>query len=730
MLLRILIGFLWAIKLSAASGVGAHLTFLARTLVPEQFVPFTENMKAGCFFPDALYSCNNDKKWHDFAEACHWPGFLIQGIRLWQERYKRNKFSERSLKLQSFLIGVYTHQVADVSWHSLVKGYETHGLIKVLAGLEFDGDYQKAHDYIDTMGDLLVLGHVLRDLSDEWAYYTDQTWQLPEEEDLMELVHRMGLKSISYWQLNGCVKRGMVAASSEVYSLIRRRREILEVAYAISPRACELMQDHWLGGEFDIVAMINKCLPTFLSLFDDQSSNENELLSLLQICGNLPPAETRKISKSATIAIRKYSDLLYVSPLIPIANFGSSIAVGAFQNNETCVAISSPLEEGSGSVYVIPWSDFSGSEERTYLEPVVTSMYGKDVHKYTLGDSDYLVVSELGSNTIHFYYDGHKLFSIADKSSSEGHQMSVSSIQDIDGDGIPDIMLSGLHYGKNETGVVYIINGNDISALLGTSTYGEIELSSLSTILLRCPVSVNYQQFGSEIKVSSVWSKKGFLYVTSQGLGVVFAYCLCSLHQNALPRYYIIEDSIMLPEEGVPFNISIRPSIEHGMFGNTIHSWNFENENYVAISQHLKNSVFVYKEHAGFIEFYMRLQLDISEDSRTVISSIGFGTAMDYDLESNSLVVSSPGSFNGIGALWEIPMKEIIKAKEEWRFSQLLVTIPQHLLVTNGDLERHGIVGFGKVLKRGPDGRLIIGIPHYGYGNVGHDQLMGSVAIL
>lgn len=708
------------------AGVGVHITLLARTKVPNNLNSFSAVMKAGAFFPDALYSCNSRKDWHEFAEYTHWPAFLVQGAKLWRERYSKNQNSEKSLRLKSFLTGVFVHQVADAPWHSLVDGYRNHGLVKALASLEFDNDFQKAHDYIDTMGDFLMLGQVLRDATDNWSYYLGGDWELPDKFDMMELVHRSGLNTIKFWELKACVERGNIALASEVYSIMKRRREILSVANEISPRARELMQDHWLGGESNIVAMTNRCLSSFLVLFEEPNEMNINPEQLLEVCGNLPRVHE---AEKHYLKRRSFDDMLLVSPLASLSLFGFDIAIGKFQKDEVCLAVSAPLEDGEGSVYVIPWRDVSGSIDKLSERPV-TRFYGARVHRLTLGESDFLVVSASGDNAVHIYYEGFKVLTIVDDHNWERHQLTVSSIADIDGDGIPELLLAGSHYGINETGLVQIVDGRDISSLLQRRQYSKVSLQSLGTISLKAPVSQTFQNYGASVIASSLWNSNAFLYVSCQGLGVVFVYCSSSLHQNALPRYYIINEHVIRQEEDIPLDLKVKPSSDHGMFGKTICSWNYHDTNYIAISQHLQNKVYIFREQDGFLEFYVALLLDLSSEAADISSTVGFGRSIDYDETTGILYLSSPGFLDGDGAIWKATMSEITSTVETWKLDRLIITVSRNLVTINKSQKGKGIPGFGDTIRIGPEGKLIVGSPRFGYGDFDERQLTGNIAIL
>lgn len=97
-------------------------------------------MQAGSFFPDAFYTCLGNS---EAAEAAHWPPFLEAAVKFWKAKYgKESDSHEGRLSLKAFLYGAFTHQIADVSWHSL--GVQ-QGMLSMLAANDFDGDTSSAH---------------------------------------------------------------------------------------------------------------------------------------------------------------------------------------------------------------------------------------------------------------------------------------------------------------------------------------------------------------------------------------------------------------------------------------------------------------------------------------------------------------------------------------------------------------------------------------------------------
>ena len=57
-------------------------------------------------------------------------------------------------KLVAFMFGYISHQVADISWHSLV-GFQ-QGFLQVMANVNFHGKFDAAHSVGDVGGDMLT----------------------------------------------------------------------------------------------------------------------------------------------------------------------------------------------------------------------------------------------------------------------------------------------------------------------------------------------------------------------------------------------------------------------------------------------------------------------------------------------------------------------------------------------------------------------------------------------
>ncbi|CCH61058.1 hypothetical protein TBLA_0D05660 [Henningerozyma blattae CBS 6284] len=728
-------------NLADCAGVISHLTFLARA-TPKYFEEYSPWYKAGAFFPDALYSCNNNKQWTDFAEASHWPPFLLNGIKLWKAKYGYNeqvRSSQDSKKLQAFLTGVLTHQISDTSWHSLVDNYRDHGLIKVLSELEFQGNIDKAHNFVDFFGDFVELNSVIRKIDQEnWDHYTNTNWSLPKENDIMELLDMNGLsrKQITYNELKMCViQRGLVASKSEMLTVSNKNHLPLKLAYNSCPRIRNFLQDHWMGGGLDIISMIRNCVTQFELLFRTEFIEDSQFLDTIQFCQNLPTVHNNEASSfHITTAL---NNRIHISPdnLEP-SNFGESLSFGDFENdNKPYLAISAPLQDLTGKVYLLPWDQVQSlySIKSKHIlnikktEPVM-GMKGKYLDKILLDSKTFLLISEPGSNSVSFYNNGRVHLTITDDSPFV-HQLKIGGVGHIDDDRIPDLVLRSEYYGDKETGKLIIVPSSSFMEYIAKNGLSKDEkeknlnLADLHTISLNgSPYSYPYQHFGSAVAITD-----RYLYVAIQNLGIVYAYQLTGLSQDSLPKYYIKQQKIYLNKKGSSRVFKLENSKTHRMFGKVIKSWEYNGQVYIAVSQHLLNKVFIYKENGPTLQFLIELKLFTL--SETFPMSVEFGNQFEYCKSSNVIYISAPGSFDNLGAIWKISMADLIKEIEEKHSRSIIMRSLRYLHMINPQYNSSGYSNFGKSLLVNDEGTLFIGVPNFNYGHLYSNQLTGEVII-
>ncbi|EGG22678.1 glycosylphosphatidylinositol phospholipase D [Cavenderia fasciculata] len=130
-----------------------------QTLIPQ----YLSSFQAGASFPDWGYDCGNSG---NESESAHWPPFLRNATVYLKKTYPQ-PWSEAGAKLAVFLMGVLSHQVADISWHSIGGIHE--GLIRAMAGQDFNSDYSIAHTNADVGGEyVLAYNYDLSWLVDRW----------------------------------------------------------------------------------------------------------------------------------------------------------------------------------------------------------------------------------------------------------------------------------------------------------------------------------------------------------------------------------------------------------------------------------------------------------------------------------------------------------------------------------------------------------------------------------
>ncbi|XP_022083635.1 phosphatidylinositol-glycan-specific phospholipase D-like [Acanthaster planci] len=103
-------------------------------------------------YPDAFYPniCQGGK-FHQVSEDTHWVPFLNATINYIRRVYPK-PWDKETEKLVVFMLGFTSHQVADVSWHSL--GID-QGFLTTMGDVNFHGNYGNAHSVGDIGGDIV-----------------------------------------------------------------------------------------------------------------------------------------------------------------------------------------------------------------------------------------------------------------------------------------------------------------------------------------------------------------------------------------------------------------------------------------------------------------------------------------------------------------------------------------------------------------------------------------------
>lgn len=521
-------------------GVAVHLSLVSRTLpyMPERVNQQVGYSQTGAFFPDAFYSCMGLS---DAAEDSHWPPFLKIAVEYWWEKYNNGhhgrqykvsdlikspfraiqsvlKKEDRSSgdQLKAFIYGILTHQVSDVSWHSLgVK----QGLLIMLAQMEFDGDADKAHSVLDTGGDMILLKQLLNSGQDlGWFNKGKLAWNYPTE-DIIEIYKRAGYP-ISSSSLDYCMIRGKAALETEF-----RIAKPGFIGFANqSPLLLESLEDYYLGGMLEMTMAVRHCIDgldrwfqlgpdedpwDICQVFDQKRpsieqetftvwlSNDEENVTIEQV----PVGERIRYEPCDQVASASRDD----GPTILTTGmaqglFGKSITFGSFLDGIPSIAFSAPFEsadDGSpkGSVYIMALSELvdegqssqGGRRRMTQIRPESTvyeynERYGDKLATIKIAGEDILVVSRPGISKLDFYYQGvpvaHINFDHVQTVYGELGRKLVGEellVADVDGDGVQDLVIGSPRSdvdGISQEGEVFIIYGNSFAEFLKRSIAG------------------------------------------------------------------------------------------------------------------------------------------------------------------------------------------------------------------------------------------------------------------
>eukprot|EP01094_Clydonella_sp_ATCC50884_P029052 TRINITY_DN8947_c0_g1_i1.p1 TRINITY_DN8947_c0_g1~~TRINITY_DN8947_c0_g1_i1.p1 ORF type:complete len:826 (+),score=141.24 TRINITY_DN8947_c0_g1_i1:30-2480(+) len=154
----------------------------------------------GAAFPDWGYSCG----WPDESEAAHWPPFTVATVLYihktcgaYNASLESGGWDDHCQKLGSFLMGVVSHQVADVLWHDLaIVSPSKQGFIEAMAYTDFGQDYHEAHTAADTGGEFIVAEQF--DLS-----FIKEQWYVPAD-DLQEIYALLGYTNVTSKDISEC----------------------------------------------------------------------------------------------------------------------------------------------------------------------------------------------------------------------------------------------------------------------------------------------------------------------------------------------------------------------------------------------------------------------------------------------------------------------------------------------------------------------------------------------
>eukprot|EP01113_Clastostelium_recurvatum_P006980 TRINITY_DN1320_c0_g1_i1.p1 TRINITY_DN1320_c0_g1~~TRINITY_DN1320_c0_g1_i1.p1 ORF type:complete len:907 (+),score=269.70 TRINITY_DN1320_c0_g1_i1:97-2817(+) len=233
--------------------------------------------QAGTTFPDWGYAC---KDYGDESEAAHWPPFMRAASAYLARKYGTDpaRWNNDGQKLAVFLVGMTSHMIADVSWHSIANFEE--GFIDAMANLDFfghfNGDaYQTAHTLADVGGDVVMM----KQFNTDWL---TSEWYVPVS-DLTSIYHGLGYNKVTYFGLMECM--------SEMYVALTAMKDAGELAFDYyayrSPFLVEQYNHYFFGGMDDMAAWTAECWPSVIQWFTNPDARD----PICMMAGSFPDSE-------------------------------------------------------------------------------------------------------------------------------------------------------------------------------------------------------------------------------------------------------------------------------------------------------------------------------------------------------------------------------------------------------------------------------------------------------
>lgn len=196
---------------------------------------------AGSVYPDAMYpSICFGGRYHGVSEDTHWAPFLNASANYIRKTLPK-PWNEETRKLLSFIFGVASHQVADITWHSL--GID-QGFLQTMSKVNFHGSFSTAHPVGDVGGDIISIFE--GDLQDVLTY----NWYIPVGDLLSIYKELYGEVKINADVISSCSMLlyaewiGEKLAGAELFSTYAQQ----------SPFLVEELHSYFLGGKSDMAA--------------------------------------------------------------------------------------------------------------------------------------------------------------------------------------------------------------------------------------------------------------------------------------------------------------------------------------------------------------------------------------------------------------------------------------------------------------------------------------------
>lgn len=396
---------------------------------------------AGSPFPDWGYAC----EYSELAEAAHWPPFMHSYVNFIQEKYADNP--ARYNQLISFLFGMESHGMADVSWHWGIetKGADQQGFLHSYAHMTSDcnDDWGNCHDPGDIGGDMyLAYRGGLKWFSKNWDV------PLSELSDLYETLDMPVPKE----KIESCMLMMFLAAKMEGYaSLFELAKDEMTGSFLTD----EI--DLWFhGGVDDMAVHVAWQWQNIINMLES-SDPSSYFFSKSKQRRNLKKFDMKKVMKKI---VNKNTYLMYKQML----------GVETKQNEFGDLSLSVDLETFNKNKQEI-FKSVIKALKPNYTEIQVESILRLAEHPFAEEVKEKVDPKfKLGSTVDRSYFG---------KSVTYG---------DFDGDGKMDLAVGAPGFGDTQQGAVYILKNSDYSdidytkpQLLGEQVYSRFGFS-LTTV--------------------------------------------------------------------------------------------------------------------------------------------------------------------------------------------------------------------------------------------------------
>ncbi|XP_013399325.1 phosphatidylinositol-glycan-specific phospholipase D isoform X2 [Lingula anatina] len=238
-------------------------------------VKHQDAFQAGNPYPDTFFDSLCFKgRYHDISEDTHWAPFLNVTINYIRQKYPY-PWDQDTEKLIVFMLGFVSHQIADITWHSL--GID-QGFLETMGKIDFHGSYGDAHNVGDFGGDILNLFEI------KLQYiHSLENWYVPtfDLQNIYKIYYGDGRMTAD--TILECSVLMFLARAGEKLAVSK-----LFPTYAEkSPFMLSMLNDFFLGGIDDMAAWTDNLWHTTLYMLENGTESCQIPKNPLYInCGN------------------------------------------------------------------------------------------------------------------------------------------------------------------------------------------------------------------------------------------------------------------------------------------------------------------------------------------------------------------------------------------------------------------------------------------------------------